>query len=89
MRGVLCLLLCLCLYTTSKAQNEHSTQIKLPADYLFQVSGKLDDLSDKLDKKSEKALSQLQKQEERIRRKLSRLDSSKTKQVRSDSQWRG
>jgi hypothetical protein len=46
----------------------------------------LDDVSEKLDKKSEKALSQLQKQEDKIRRKLSRLDSSKAKQVFGDAE---
>lgn len=83
---MLCFFLCLCFYTISKAQNEDVTQIKLPADYLSQVSGKLYDLTGKLDKKSSKALSELQKEEDRIKRKLSRLDSSKAKQIFGDAE---
>jgi hypothetical protein len=74
-----------CLFIVSKAQRADSLS-SLPANYLSQLSGKLNDVSDKLDKKSSKALSQLQRQEEKIRRKLSRLDSSKAKQVFSDAE---
>ena len=49
----------------------------LTANYLNVVSKKAGDIDQKLDKKSEKALAQLQKQEEKLRRKLYRLDSSK------------
>jgi hypothetical protein len=78
-------LLFFCLCVTSKAQTTDTVLHQLPANYLTQVSGKFDDVSEKLDKKSEKALVALQKQENKIRRKLSRLDSSKAKQVFGDA----
>jgi hypothetical protein len=53
----------------------------LPSKYLTGISSKTGELSKKLDKKSEKAISQLQKKEEKIRRKLFHLDSSKAKEV--------
>ena len=53
----------------------------LSSSYLSQLSSRTGDLTQKLDHKSEKALSQLQKQEEKIRRKLSRIDSSKAKEL--------
>ena len=53
----------------------------LPSKYLSQLSSRTEGLTRKLDKKSEKAIAQLQKQEEKIRRKLSRLDSSKAKEL--------
>ena len=53
----------------------------LTANYLNVVSKKAGDIDQKLDKKSEKALAQLQKQEEKLRRKLFRLDSSKAKEL--------
>jgi hypothetical protein len=58
----------------------------LPSKYLSQVSSRTEGLTQKLDKKSEKAIVQLQKQEEKIRRKLSRLDSSKAKKLFSDAE---
>ena len=58
----------------------------LPSGYLSAISKKSDDLNQKLDKKSDKALLQLQKQEEKIRRKLSRIDSSKAKELFSNAE---
>src|SRR5690348_4297022 len=45
--------------------------------YLESVSGQANKLDEKLDRKSQKTLEQFQKQEEKIKRKLARIDSSK------------
>jgi hypothetical protein len=49
--------------------------------YLESVAGRADKLDEKLDRKSQKALEQFQKQEEKIKRKLSKIDSSKAASV--------
>jgi len=72
------LLLCLCAYA-AKAQDTSLQQ--LPAAYLSKVSARVEDLKGDIDRKSQKAIAQLQKQEEKIKRKLSRIDSSKAKEV--------
>lgn len=79
-----CLLLLsmLCLILV-RAQD--SAGLKLPIDYLSQITSKAEAIEGKLDKKTEKVLSQLQKNEEKIRRKLSRIDSLKASQVFGDA----
>jgi hypothetical protein len=55
---------------------QDSTSIlQLPQKYLTDVSSKAHSLEEKMDKKSEKVLNQMMKQEARIAKKLSRLDS--------------
>lgn len=49
--------------------------------FLFQLSSRTEDLTQKLDKKSDWAIVQLQYQEEKMRRKLTRLDFSKAKEL--------
>lgn len=65
-------------FSATKAQD--SSQV-IPVKYFDLVSKKGEDLNQKLDQKSEKALAQLKKQQEKIKRKLSRLDSSKAKEL--------
>jgi len=55
--------------------------LKMPRGYLEKVSSKASQVETKLDNKSEKALRQIRKQEERIRRKLSKIDSTAAKNV--------
>ena len=49
---------------------------QLPAKYLDKVSSQSNSVEQKLDKKSKKALAQLQKQEARMRKKLTKIDSA-------------
>src|SRR5688500_16049006 len=79
MRRCFLLIALVLLFASGRAQD--SSGIKLPADYLSQLSSRASELEGKLDKKTDKALAQLQRSEEKIRRKLSKLDSSKAKQV--------
>ena len=62
------------LHSTVFSQDS-SSLLQLPSKYLDQVSAKANHLEQKLDKKSEKALLQLTKQEEKIKRKLLKIDS--------------
>ncbi len=69
-------------FTTGIAAQDDPLQDNLPATvlstkYLDKVSGKANQLNEKLDKKTAKALQQWQKQEERIKRKLAKTDSLK------------
>jgi hypothetical protein len=45
--------------------------------YLESIAGRADKLNEKLNRKSQKALIQYQRQEARIKKKLSKIDSSK------------
>src|SRR5688572_3762401 len=83
MRRVICCTVILFFCLLLQAQD--STQ-RVSSKYLDAVKSKASDLSEKLDKKSEKALTQLQKQEDRIKRKLARLDSSKAIEVFGDAE---
>ncbi len=53
-----------------------SSSQRISTQYIDKVSSKAASLEQKLDKKSERALRQFQKQEDRLRKKLSRIDSS-------------
>jgi hypothetical protein len=53
--------------------------------YIDQAGNKAGELGEKIDKKSEKAIAQLQKQEQRIQRKLGRLDSLKAQKIFGDA----
>jgi hypothetical protein len=61
----------------SKAQDSLSSSSSISQKYLVSVSQKTEKLADNLDKKSRKALAQFQKQEGKIRKKLSNIDSAK------------
>jgi Skp family chaperone for outer membrane proteins len=75
------LILIIALSSAAVLKAQDTALHPLPSKYLSQLSSRTEDLTQKLDKKSEKAIAQLQKQEEKIRRKLSRLDSSKAKEL--------
>lgn len=51
------------------------SQLKSPEKYLVVVSSKAENLQEKLDKKSKKALTQMRKDEEKLLKKLSKIDS--------------
>ena len=75
---VLTVVLCICVFTSSAVSQDSSglsNISQLPEKYFELVSKKASHLEEKLDKKSEKALQRLQKQEERIRIKLAKIDS--------------
>lgn len=76
-RLISCLMGLLCIVPT----NAQDSSRMISSEYLGTVQLKASALTEKLDKKSAKALSDLQKQEEKIRRKLLRLDSSKAKEL--------
>lgn len=75
---------------TSYAQSSQSIPDQsipfLPAKYLDNISDKASTLEHQMDKHSAKALSKMQKQEERIRRKLFKIDSVKASQLFNGSQ---
>ena len=74
------------LFFSSFGNAQDSLLIPRGDKLLSTISGRSENLSVKLDKKSANALSQLQKQEEKIRQKLSRLDSSKAKELLANAQ---
>ncbi|HEY0065712.1 MAG TPA: hypothetical protein VGB46_00065, partial [Flavisolibacter sp.] len=67
------------------ASAQDATQT-FPAGYLAQLTDRIGGLEGKLDRHTEKALSSFRKQEERIRRKLDRLDSAKARQIFASAQ---
>lgn len=71
------------IYAQPAAQPQDDTLYlpKLPSKYLDNISSRTSSLEQKLDKKTAKALSQLQKQEERIKNKLAKKDSLKAAEV--------
>jgi len=72
------------------AGDDSATQILLPSPqhYAEAVAAKAKSIEEKLDKKSQKALDQYKKQEAKILKKLSRLDSSAAKQLLETSRAR-
>lgn len=73
-----------CLFCIQTAYGQDSIS-RLPDTYLSQLSTRMNRLEDRLDKKSEKALHALRKEEEKLRRRLTRLDSNKAAQVFSSA----
>lgn len=65
----------------SKAQDSLSSSSSISQKYLVSVSQKTKKLADNLNKKSRKALAQFQKQEGKVRKKLSNIDSAKAKAI--------
>jgi hypothetical protein len=76
------LLLC---FGFSGASAQDATQT-FPAGYLAKLTSRISSLENKLDRHTEKALSAFKKQEEKIRRKLGRLDSAKARQIFASTQ---
>lgn len=83
MRKFLPILIVFCVASLSiNAQDTTATSLQqLPEKYFKVVSSKAASLETKLDKKSEKALAQLQKQEEKLKKKLSKIDSLAAKNI--------
>lgn len=71
-----------------KAQDSAKIIQPVPEQYIKVVSQKVESIEEKLDKKSQKALDQYKKQEAKIIKKLSRLDSSAAKQLLETSKFR-
>lgn len=67
---------------------QDSSLVQLPAAYLDHVSGRVTSIEARLNKKTAKALRDLERQEQKMRRKLARLDASKAKEVFGDMQER-
>ncbi len=67
---------------------DSTTTNQIPSGYIDKASSKVTGLKERLDKKSSKALVQLKKQEEKIIRKLQKVDSSKAKEIMSLSKAR-
>jgi len=68
-----------------QAQNSDSL-LQLPSAYLDNITYKASQLEQRLDNKSKKALQQLLKQENKIKRKLGRIDSLKAKEIFSHTE---
>ncbi|MFN8291997.1 MAG: hypothetical protein U0U70_17210 [Chitinophagaceae bacterium] len=85
---VLMVLALFCNVASSAQQNDSTSLQQLPSRYIGTVSSKAASLENKLDKKSEKALAQIKKQEDRIIRKLSRIDSAKAKELAATAKAR-
>lgn len=71
------LILLILFYAAQDLFAQDSVQItrQISTGYIDAVAVKAKSLEEKLDKKSEKALNQLQKQEEKLRSKLEKIDS--------------
>jgi hypothetical protein len=73
-------------YAQSSQQFPEQPDTSLPENYLSTISAKASALEQHLDKKSVKALARMQKQEDRMRRKLFKIDSVKALELFSSSQ---
>jgi hypothetical protein len=62
-------------------QAQDTTSVKIPVSYLNDVSAKAQGLEQKLDKKTNKSLRQMEKLEQRMKRKLMVMDSLKAKEL--------
>lgn len=83
-----CLLCLIVLFLTSNALAQDSVfqqTIELPDKYLNSVNKKINGLDGQLTTQTEKYLHSLSKQEENIRKKLAKLDSSKAAELFGDS----
>lgn len=87
MRKLICILIISpFLINNCKAQESAlSFSQTISIKYFETISSKANDLEKKLDKKSEKTLAQLQKQEEKLRRKLSKIDSLAANNIFADA----
>jgi hypothetical protein len=81
LRHHLLLILVLSIAAQSMAQDSLSSLSSISPKYLESISQKAGKLHDNLDKKSKKALAQFQKQEEKLRRKVSKIDSTKANAI--------
>ncbi|MFT3748131.1 MAG: hypothetical protein QM768_07430 [Agriterribacter sp.] len=77
---VKCLLLCIC-YEEATAQDSVISAINLPDKYITAVDKKMQSIENQLSKQTDAYLNRLSKQEEKIRQKLEKLNSSKAAEV--------
>ena len=90
MRKFLCRILAsfacvyICLPVLAQEINDTSTHV-ISIDYLHKVSTKAKKLDEKLGQHAEKAIDKLQKQEARIKRKLSKIDSLAASNIFADA----
>lgn len=87
---MICRVLLVCLFglletATVLAQDSVDTVINLPGNYLSNIDKKTEGLDKQLTRQSEKYVSSLSRQEENIRRKLAKADSSKTAELFGDT----
>jgi hypothetical protein len=61
--------------------SQDSLLVRLPSKYLNNVSAKANHLDRKLDQKTDKVLSSMMRQEQKMKRKLSKIDSLKAEQL--------
>jgi len=71
------------VFSQDSAQYKNSGSVS--SRYIQSVSKKTNELEQKLDKKSQKALAQLQKQEARMKKKLTKIDSAAAKNIFSNA----
>ncbi|HRN58468.1 MAG TPA: hypothetical protein PLL71_18535, partial [Agriterribacter sp.] len=88
---MICRVLLVCLFgllgiTAVPAQDSVDTVISLPRKYLGGIHKKAAALDKQLTRRSEKYLSRLSKQEEKLRRKLARVDSSRAAEIFHNAQ---
>lgn len=58
---------------------------KFPSQYIDQISDKLSKIENRIDKRSGKVISQLQKQEKRLKKKLAKIDSIGAQKIFADA----
>ncbi|MBL7709152.1 MAG: hypothetical protein JNJ86_08760 [Chitinophagaceae bacterium] len=78
---ILIIVLSLSLYTNLHSQETDTLQQKISLQYLEKAGAQASALSSKLDKKAAKVLAKFQKQEEKMRAKLMKIDSSAAKEL--------
>lgn len=81
----LTLLLFVCLYTAQAQDSLLQKANAIPGKYLSQVKQKSDKMERQITARSEKALSRFMKQEEKLKRRLGRIDSLKANNLFSHS----
>ncbi len=72
---LVCILICIQSGIHAQDSEEKKSITEVPVAYFDKVSAKADKLNSKLDDKTEKVLASLQKQQQRLRRKLFKVDS--------------
>jgi hypothetical protein len=69
-------------------QAQDSTGLQVSSNYLIQVSSKANQLEQKLDRKTEKTIQQMISLEARMKRKLAKVDSLKSKEIFGNAEHR-
>jgi len=82
------LLLCTIQHACSAQESSNTSLIALPAKYFDKVSKKASAIDEKLDAKTETVLRQFQKRQEKIKRKLYKIDSLAAKNIFTETEQR-